>query len=188
MGYELIRLAVEELARRWDIGGGIYFLRMSELDAYSADRPRFDDLIAKRRIRWQALQRLDMPDTIDSRHLDGLGHARRIEATSELNGTPISAGIATGPARIVFSPAEAGDLGTDYVLVCPSTDPGWTPLFMTACALIVERGGVLSHGAIVARDFGIPDVVCEQATALIQDGRLVRVDGNTGQVAILDKT
>lgn len=188
MGYELIRLAVEELARRWDIGGGIYFLRMSELDAYSADRPRFDDLIAKRRIRWQALQRLDMPDTIDSRHLDGLGHARRIEATSELTGTPISAGIATGPARIVFSPAEAGDLGTDYVLVCPSTDPGWTPLFMTACALIVERGGVLSHGAIVARDFGIPAVVCEQATALIQDGRLVRVDGNTGQVAILDKT
>ena len=47
-----------------------------------------------------------------------------------------------------------------YVLVCPSTDPGWTPLFMNACALIVERGGVLSHGAIVARDFGIPAVVC----------------------------
>ena len=64
----------------------------------------------------------------------------------------MASGVASGIARIVLQPQEAGDLGTDYILVCPSTDPGWTPLFLSARGLIVERGGVLSHGAIVARD------------------------------------
>ena len=64
------------------------------------------------------------------------------------------------------------DLPDGYVLVCPSTDPGWTPLFVNARGLIVERGGVLSHGAIVARDFGIPAVACPDATRLLKTGRL----------------
>ena len=71
------------------------------------------------------------------------------------------------------------------MLVCPSTDPGWTPLFINARALIVERGGVLSHGAIVARDFGIPAIVCPHATAFLHSGDRLRVDGNSGKITRL---
>jgi pyruvate,water dikinase len=85
----------------------------------------------------------------------------------------------------VFDPKEVGSIGTDYVLICPSTDPGWTPLFINARGLIVERGGILSHGAIVARDFGIPAVVCPNATRLIKNGQTIRVDGNHGWIHIL---
>jgi pyruvate,water dikinase len=73
------------------------------------------------------------------------------------------------------------------VLVCPSTDPGWTSLFVNARGLIVERGGVLSHGAIVARDFGIPAVVCPGATGRIRDGERVQVDGNRGEIRIVER-
>ena len=81
-----------------------------------------------------------------------------------------------------MSPADAGDLGAGYVLVCPTTDPAWTPLFINAAGLVVERGGMLSHGAIVARDFGIPAVVMRDATKLLADGSAVKVDGNKGRV------
>ena len=97
----------------------------------------------------------------------------------------IASGVATGIARIVLDPREAGDLGSDYILVCPSTDPGWTPLFVHAKGLIVERGGVLSHGAIVARDFGLPAVVLEDAIRRIPDGARIEVDGNRGRIVRL---
>ncbi len=185
MGYELIRLATEELARRWDLGGGIYYLYLTELARFTSDRRRLEEAIARRRVRWQAYQRLDLPDVIDSEDIESLGLSRPLEAASQLTGSAVASGVATGTARVVFQPSEAGDLGSDYVLVCPSTDPGWTPLFLNARGLIVERGGVLSHGAIVARDFGIPAVVCPDATRRIQSGDQVRVDGNNGRVHIL---
>jgi rifampicin phosphotransferase len=187
MGYELIRLGIEELSRRWDLGKGIYFLQLDELAAFPRHKDRLLAAIAQRRTRWQALQRLDMPDVIDSREMDSLGLPRKIEATSHLQGSAIAAGVATGTVRIVLDPQDAGDLGDDYILVCPSTDPGWTPLFLNARGLIVERGGVLSHGAIVARDFGIPAVVCPQATRQLHDGDRIRIDGNAGRVDVLDR-
>ena len=95
---------------------------------------------------------------------------------------PIASGVARGTARIVFDPRDVTELGRDDILVCPSTDPGWTPLFVNAKGLIVERGGVLSHGAIVARDFGIPAVVLEAATRLIPDGATIELDANQGTV------
>ena len=69
-------------------------------------------------------------------------------------------------------------------MVCPSTDPGWTPLFVYAKGLIVERGGVLSHGAIVARDFGIPAVVLEAATQRIPEGAAIELDANHGLIVL----
>jgi len=186
MGYELIRQAIETLASRWDLGGGVYSLTLAELRQYPSDRSRLDDEIARRRVRWQAYQRLDLPDVIDSDDLESLGLVRELEAVPRLEGTAVASGVATGTARVVFQPDEASSLGTDYVLVCPSTDPGWTPLFLNARALVVERGGVLSHGAIVARDFGIPAVVCPHATRRIRSGERVRVDGNHGRVDLLE--
>jgi len=185
MGYELLRLAIEELSRRWELGRRIYFLHLDELPRFTAQRTQLTETIAHRRVRWQALQRLDMPDVIDSEHLHDLGLSRVLKGADEMTATTLAGGVATGPARIVFDPSQAGDLGTDYVLVCPSTDPGWTPLFLHARGLIVERGGVLSHGAIVARDFGIPAVVLPGATRLLKSGDRIRVDGNTGKVVVI---
>jgi pyruvate,water dikinase len=185
MGYELLRLAIVELAGRWDLGRDAFFLHLDELDRFEQDRGPLVEAIAQRKTRWQSLQRLDMPEVIDSRNLDQLGRPRVFEAAAELAGDAVAAGVATGTAMIVFDPGEARDLGTDYILVCPSTDPGWTSLFVGARGLIVERGGVLSHGAIVARDFGIPAVVCPHATSRIRDGAQIRIDGNRGTIQIL---
>jgi pyruvate,water dikinase len=92
---------------------------------------------------------------------------------------------ARSPASVLRSPSEAGDLASGYILVCSTTDPSWTPLFVHAAGLVVERGGMLSHGAIVARDFGIPAVVLPGATRIIPPGAAVRIDGTKGRVEIL---
>ena len=90
---------------------------------------------------------------------------------------------AVGTARVVHDPRETVDLGNDYILVCPSTDPGWTPLFLTAGGLVMEIGGMMSHGAVVAREYGIPAVVgVKDATRLFHDGELVEVNGATGEI------
>jgi rifampicin phosphotransferase len=185
LGYELIRLAILELARRWQLGREIFFLRQEELDRFEQQRDGLLETAAQRRIRWQAFQRLDLPAVIDARDLEALGLPRPYESAAELHGDAVATGVGTGTARVVFDPHETRDLGRDYVLVCPTTDPGWTALFVNARGLIVERGGVLSHGAIVARDFGIPAVVCPGATSRIPDGSPVRVDGNQGTIQIL---
>jgi pyruvate,water dikinase len=186
MGYELIRLAILELARRWDLGREIFFLRLDELDRFEAERDALLETAKQRRIRWQSLQRLDMPDVIDSRDLDRLGLPQKYENAAELKGEAVSAGVSNGTARIVFDPRDPRDLGSDYILVCPSTDPEWTSLFVNARGLLVEKGGVLSHGAIVARDFGIPAVVCPGVTKRITDGSRIRVDGNRGIIHLME--
>lgn len=183
MGYEIIRSAIQELARRWDLGPDIFYLRLCELEQWETNAEALRGEIARRKLRWKSMQRLDAPDVVDSESLDRLGLPPEVSNASELEGDAVSSGVATGVARIVHNPGEAGDLGRDYVLVCPSTDPGWTPLFVNARALVIERGGILSHGAIVARDFGIPAVVCPHATSVLKDGERIRVDGNHGKVA-----
>jgi len=187
MGYEIIRATLQELARRWDLGRDLYFLRWQELPRFVASRSQLVEVMAQRRLRWQALQKLDLPDLVDSAHLESLGQPPPLDASQmELTGTAMAPGVASGLVRVVHNPQEPGELGMGYVLVCPSTDPGWTPLFMQARGLVVERGGVLSHGAIVARDFGIPAVACPNATRLLKPGSLVRVDGNAGRVILMD--
>ena len=186
MGYETIRLVIVELASRWNLGRDIFFLTMDELKTYEQHRKELVPVIARRKVRWESARRLEMAAVVDSQQIEELGLPKKYESTNELHGDPIAAGIAVGTARIVFDPQTATDLGTDYVLVCPSTDPGWTALFVHAKALIVERGGVLSHGAIVARDFGIPALVCPDATRRIPDRTMIRVDGNHGRINFLE--
>ena len=104
-------------------------------------------------------------------------------ADGALRGTPASAGVVTAPARVVLDPAGA-HLEPGEILVAPSTDPGWTPLFLTAGGLVMEMGGANSHGAVVAREYGIPAVVgVPDATARIATGQRVHVDGTNGVVA-----
>lgn len=104
---------------------------------------------------------------------------------SELRGRAASAGRALGKARIIRGPAEFGDLEAGDVLVCPFTDPTWTPLFALASAVVADSGGPLSHAAIVAREYGIPAVLgMQHATATIPNGARVLVDGTAGVVKI----
>ena len=103
-----------------------------------------------------------------------------------LTGAPASAGTVEGSARIILDPIGA-QLEPGEILVAPSTDPGWTPLFLTAGGLVMETGGAMSHGAIVAREYGIPAVVgVAGATERIHTGQSVTVDGSTGSVALAD--
>ncbi len=190
MAYALLRDALQILASRWEIGNDLYFLRRTELSTYASDpaaRQKLQEKAAERKTKWEAAQSLEMPDFLDSEDLQAIG--RPIEIKASEDGTYVGKGVAAGSnfgkVRIVHSPKTAGHLGDDYVLVCSSTDPGWTPLFVNARGVIVERGGMLSHGAIVARDFGIPCVVLPNATRLLNDGAEIKLDGNRGTVEII---
>src|SRR5262249_49163165 len=102
-----------------------------------------------------------------------------------LVGTAASAGVYEGTVRVILDPHGA-KLEPGEVLVAPSTDPGWTPLFLSAGALVMELGGVMSHGSVVAREYGIPAVVgVVGATQRLHTGQRVRVDGESGQVVPL---
>jgi phosphohistidine swiveling domain-containing protein len=105
---------------------------------------------------------------------------------NKVKGLPGSAGVARGTARVIHSLAEAGKLQPGDVLVTESTEPPWTPLFATAAAIVTDTGGVLSHSAVVAREYRIPAVVgTGHATSTFQDGQLLEVDGNAGTVRVV---
>ena len=114
----------------------------------------------------------------------------KVVETTALTGMGVSAGEATGRARIILNTEAAfsRDIEPGDVLVAPFTDTPWTPLFIPAAAVVVETGGMLSHAATVAREFGIPCVVLvHDATRIIREGDLVRVDGATGTVTIVER-
>jgi len=103
-----------------------------------------------------------------------------------LVGSPASAGVVEGVARVVLDPA-ASVLERGEILVAPFTDPGWTPLFVNAAGLVMEVGGMMTHGSVVAREYGIPAVVCVPgATKRIRTGQRIRVHGDSGYVEVLD--
>jgi pyruvate,water dikinase len=104
-----------------------------------------------------------------------------------MNGNAASQGTVTGTARVIMSLEQAHRLQRGEILVCPSTLPPWTPLFALASAVVTDQGGVLSHTAIVAREYGIPAVVgTKVATRLIRDGQSITVDGSAGTVRLED--
>jgi len=114
----------------------------------------------------------------------------RGDVLHELLGLPASPGRARGPALVVSGPAALDDawqrLLPNSVLVTGSTDPAWTPLFLRVRGLVMERGGQLSHGAVVAREYGLPAVVgVAGALDRIADGQIIDVDGATGRVSLL---
>jgi len=184
LGYGLLRDLALEAGLRLEIGDGAFHLTRDEL--FEALRAGFAPLhlIEQHELTYRAERRLSLPRVIDAHAIDRLGETNEIEATAgSYHGLPISAGQATGPARILQSATDAGELGRGYILVCPSTDPAWTPLFVNAAGLVLECGGALSHGAVVAREMGLPAVVLPEATRLFQDGEQINVNGNQGWVA-----
>jgi pyruvate,water dikinase len=142
--------------------------------------------VSGRRERYDAeLLRRHVPRVLlsDGTELEAVGSPSAAQ-TGTLRGTPASAGTVTASARVVLDPVGA-HLEPGEILVAPSTDPGWTPLFLTAGGLVMEMGGANSHGAVVAREYGIPAVVgVPRATATIPTGAEVTVDGASGVVTL----
>ena len=107
-------------------------------------------------------------------------------AEDEVAGEAVSPGVVEGRVRVILDPRGA-HLEPGEILVCPSTDPGWTPLFLTAGGLVMEIGGMVTHGSVVAREYGLPAVVgVHNATTRFKTGERVRVDGNRGRVRLLN--
>jgi len=126
-----------------------------------------------------APRRISEPDRFD-------GAPRVSDEAGVLLGTGASAGIVRGPARVTLSPADFGRIRAGDVIVCPSSNPSWVPVFTNAAGLVTNTGGILSHAAVVAREFGLPAVVgVSDATTRIADGREVEIDGTTGSVRLL---
>jgi pyruvate,water dikinase len=102
-----------------------------------------------------------------------------------MNGNAASAGQVTGTARVILTLDDAERLNQGEILVCPATMPPWTPLFAIASAVVTDHGGILSHTAIVAREYQIPAVVgTKVGTSLIEDGATITVDGTAGTVKL----
>jgi pyruvate,water dikinase len=128
------------------------------------------------------IPRVLLSDETDAEAMTG------VRAGQDLTGTPAFPGTATGPARVILSP-EGARLEPGEILVAPSTDPGWTPLFLTAAGLVMEMGGAMSHGAVVAREYGIPAAVgVPEATERITTGAIITVDGSRGTVSLPEPT
>lgn len=101
-------------------------------------------------------------------------------------GSGVSPGTVEGKVHVVFNPNDAR-LEPGEILVCPGTDPSWTPLFLAAGGLVMEVGGMMTHGSVVAREYGIPAVAgVDRATERLQSGQRVRVDGHSGQIRLID--
>ena len=146
-------------------------------------------LAEQNRIEFVRVARLTPPRILTGEGEVLMGRISRKELPEgALAGMGVSPGCAEGIARVITDPSEAA-LEKGEILVAPFTDPGWTPLFADAAAVVTEIGGTLTHGAVVAREYGIPGVVgVTDATKIIWTGRKIRVDGTEGFVLLLDET
>lgn len=139
-------------------------------------------LVADRKAMRKELETLSPPDLIID-ETPKFAEPVTCSSGNELIGLSVAAGRTFGPAKLIYHPDEGGKLQAGDVLVAPSTDPGWTPLFLRASAIVMETGGFLSHGAIVAREYGIPAVVnVPGVMKVIKDSQLITVDGDEGKV------
>ncbi|MEP6649773.1 MAG: PEP/pyruvate-binding domain-containing protein [Lapillicoccus sp.] len=166
----------------------LFLLRLNEIEAL-ADGPTsgLRRLVAERRAALdREARRAQIPRVLvgDGRAFyEGLGKLADDEGV--IVGSPVSPGTVEGTVRVVFDPAHSG-LRHGEILVCPGTDPAWTPLFLSAAGLVTEVGGMMTHGSVVAREYGIPAVVgVHEATTRLTTGQRVRLDGTSGTVVVL---
>jgi pyruvate,water dikinase len=164
----------------------IFYLTFQELHDVVRDNKADDELIDQRKDAFKSYQALTPPRVLTSDGEAIAGSYRRDDVPpGALVGLPVSAGTVEGRARVIHDMEEA-DLEPGDILVTGFTDPSWTPLFVAIKGLVTEVGGLMTHGAVIAREYGLPAVVgVEQATELIKDGQQIRVRGTDGYVEIL---
>ena len=163
-----------------------YYLRFEELHEVVRTGQADHGLIDERKEALRSYRSLEPPRVLTSEGEAISGAYRRDEVPdAALAGVPVCAGSVEGRARVVLDVAGAS-LGPDDILVTAYTDPSWSPMFVTIKALVTEVGGLMTHGAVVAREYGLPAVVgVADATKLIADGQRIRVDGTNGYVELL---
>jgi phosphoenolpyruvate synthase/pyruvate phosphate dikinase len=164
----------------------IFYLTVQELHDVVRTNRVDDQLIRERKDAFQSYRALRPPRVLTSDGEAFAGTYRRADfPDGALVGLPVSAGIVEGRARIVLDMADAA-LEPGDILVTSYTDPSWTPLFVAITGLVTEVGGLMTHGAVVAREYGLPAVVgVEHATRLIREGQRIRINGTDGYVEIL---
>jgi pyruvate,water dikinase len=164
----------------------IFYLTFRELNDVVRTNQVDDQLIRQRKDAFRSYQALTPPRVLTSDGEVVAGTYRRVDVPAgALVGLPVSAGTIEGRARVILDMAEA-DLEPGDILVTAYTDPSWTPVFVAIKGLVTEVGGLMTHGAVIAREYGLPAVVgVEHATRLIRDGERIRVHGTDGYIEIL---
>lgn len=172
--------------------GDIFFLKLDEIKAFiknSDSKINLIDLIQQRKLQWQESKKIEhLPYLIygNSPSINKVSQLVPLSPECRLTGIGASAGIIEGTVKVLRSLTQTSNIDKNTILVVPYTDAGWSTTLAQAGGLIVEVGGKLSHGAIIAREFGIPAVMdIHIATQVLHDGQLVRLDGEKGIVEIL---
>ncbi len=185
-------LAAESVIEQAD---DVFFLRMGELrqvadpDWRAAHRDEVKaKVLARRQAHEREKRRRQSPRILlsDGRAAyEGVADIEGTDRATILTGSPVSPGVVEGVVHVIFDPHKERMIPGE-ILVCPGTDPAWTPLFLAAGGLVMEVGGLMTHGSVVAREYGIPAVVgVSQATTRLKTGQRIRVDGSAGRVTIL---
>lgn len=164
----------------------IYDLTFEELHEAVRTNKLDTRIISKRKDEYKLYEKLTPPRVITSDGEIIVGKYKRENLPTEaIVGLPVSSGIIEGRARVILNMEDA-DLEDGDILVTSFTDPSWTPLFVSIKGLVTEVGGLMTHGAVIAREYGLPAVVgVENATKLIKDGQRIRVHGTEGYIEIL---
>jgi pyruvate,water dikinase len=192
----LVRAALLESGRELAAAGSLeepddlFFLGLAELRAFADGESRdWPTLVRDRRLAMaREHRRSQVPRLLLS---DGQAFYEGVLPDADTGagviiGSPVSPGVVDGIAHVVFDPAQA-QLAPGDILVCPGTDPAWTPLFLAAGGLVMEVGGLMTHGSVVAREYGIPAVVgVDRATTRLRTGQRIQVDGTAGCVTLLE--
>jgi len=164
----------------------IYYLTFEELREVVRTNKLDYQIISKRKDEYKLYEKLTPPRVITSDGETLSGEYKRENLPAEaIVGLPVSSGAIEGRARVILNMEDA-DLEDGDILVTSFTDPSWAPLFVSIKDLVTEVGGLMTHGAVIAREYGLPAVVgVENATKLIKDGQRIRVHGTEGYVEIL---
>ncbi|HFO0451184.1 TPA: phosphoenolpyruvate synthase [Bacillus paranthracis] len=164
----------------------IYYLTFEELHEVVRTKKLNYELIHKQKNDYKLYEKLTPPRimTSDGEIITGKYKRENLPADA-IAGLPVSSGVVEGRARVILNMEEA-NLEEGDILVTAFTDPGWTPLFVSIKGLVTEVGGLMTHGAVIAREYGVPAVVgVENATKLIKDGQRIRVHGTEGYIEVL---
>jgi len=185
LGERLVRRGI--LRERDDI----FFLEIPEVEPVASGAADFDvaERIAQRRAEYERNCRLTPPPVVVGRFDPHKHRMPEVDTMATLlKGTAVSPGMATGKAKVILHTDDYQHVEAGEVLVAPSTDPAWTPYFLPAAAVVMDLGGILSHGAIIAREYGIPAVAnVAGASRIIRTGQTIEVDGDRGLVRILSQ-
>lgn len=182
------KLCQERVLARSD---DVCFLEVTELEPVATKQARFDvqATVNERRAEYERNLTLNPPPVVVGRY-DPAVESPATETTQRetLKGIPVFPGVVTGRARVIVRTDDRAQVLPGEILVAPFTDPAWTPYFLPAAAVAMDLGGTLSHGSIVAREFGLPAVTnLGSATRSIQTGDLIEVDGTRGLVTVLKR-